>query len=179
MYIMKLKFKVVLLLFIGVTCSSWTGRNILEIWISGEGRFLVEGKIEPLSRVCDIVKLYVLNPDDLDQYPEKREIEVPYFGIALASKTVVSIQCDRDTKYGEYIALQNEVERAFNEMRNDLALRKFGVPYLLLSQPRQKAINMIIPKRISEAEPNYVRNARGNLVENKMYWWYFVQVHST
>ena len=164
-------YRGILSLVILLLCSSHTERNILTVWVKTGDKLIVEHRPLELSKLKDMVKLWVLSPDNDEIYPEKRVKRVPYFGHAEISKTVVSIQCDRDATYGFYVAVQNEIEKAYNELREDLAQRKFGKSYRALSLRKQKAVNTIYPKRISEAEPNLVRNKDGELVKNNS-WWY-------
>ena len=42
---------------------------------------------------------------------------------------VISLQTDRGTSYETYIMVQNELTRAFNKVRNEVAMRKFGVKF--------------------------------------------------
>ena len=74
------------------------------------------------------------------------------------SKGLISLQNDRGTSYEMYLKVQNELTKAYNEAKNDLAQKSFGRPYSDLSPEQQKAINKAIPVKISEAEP---RNLTG------------------
>ncbi len=63
---------------------------------------------------------------------------------------------DRGTSYQAYIDVQNELVRAYNELRDDIALSKWHVRYEELNEDQKSAIREIYPQRISEAEPrNY------------------------
>ena len=53
-----------------------------------------------------------------------------------------------------YIAVQNELAKAFHEMKDELSLKLFGLKYdQLIDETKIKGINKAIPVRISEAEP--------------------------
>ena len=41
-------------------------------------------------------------------------------------KAIISLQNDRGTEYMTYIRVQNELAAAYNELRNDASLNKFG-----------------------------------------------------
>lgn len=77
----------------------------------------------------------------------------------LPSSALISLQNDRGTSYETYIAVQNELSSAVNELRNTLSEEKFGVKYSELNtakaedKPMIKAIRAVYPQRISEAEP--------------------------
>lgn len=46
----------------------------------------------------------------------------------MPSNTVIFFKSDNGTTYGFYIQVTNELKAAVNELQNDYALRKFGVP---------------------------------------------------
>lgn len=77
----------------------------------------------------------------------------------LPTSALISLQNDRGTSYNMYIAVQNELSAAVNELRNSLSDEKFGVPYSELNpmddddKPKIKAVRAVYPQRISEAEP--------------------------
>lgn len=73
------------------------------------------------------------------------------------SKGVVSLQNDRGTSYEMYIKVQNELVAAFNELRDELSLEKFGKKFDDIEENEQEAIKTAIPQAISEAEPKNVR----------------------
>ena len=53
-----------------------------------------------------------------------------------------------------YIAVQNELTAAVNEMRDELSMDKFGKKFDdLTNEEHRKAIQKAIPVAISEAEP--------------------------
>ena len=55
--------------------------------------------------------------------PEKEIVNIPYFGNVPVTKAVISLQNDIGTKYGVYIAVQNELIAARSKLREDLAKR--------------------------------------------------------
>jgi len=69
---------------------------------------------------------------------------------------VISLQNDRGTNYQVYIDVQNELVAAYNDLRNQISKEKFGKLYEDLNEDQSKAVRMIYPQKISEAEPkNY------------------------
>jgi len=69
---------------------------------------------------------------------------------------VVSIKKYATTSYKAYIAVQNEVVRAYNELREEGARKYFNTSYEELTEEQKNQINELYPQRISEAEPkNY------------------------
>lgn len=79
----------------------------------------------------------------------------------LPSSALISLQNDNATSYDMYIQVQNELQSAVNQLRDDLSLDKFGVTYDQLNplkDDKEKilSVRQVFPQRISEAEPkNY------------------------
>jgi hypothetical protein len=99
---------------------------------------------------------FMANPNNDPTLPEKEVKDVPFFGPTEVTKGVISLQNDVGTTYGTYIAVQNELVGAINDLRDQLAQRKWGKSYDDLDRDQQKAIQEIYPSRISEAEPKKV-----------------------
>ncbi|HAY56570.1 MAG TPA: hypothetical protein DCX49_03980, partial [Flavobacteriales bacterium] len=82
----------------------------------------------------------------------------------LPASAVISLQTDRNTSYDTYMQVQNELTSAVNELRNELALAKFGMTYAALEEAYDKnkddletlarisAVRAVYPQRISEAD---------------------------
>ncbi|MGN1046008.1 MAG: biopolymer transporter ExbD, partial [Candidatus Cryptobacteroides sp.] len=84
---------------------------------------------------------------------EKTMKDIEGFGEWPVSKGVISLQNDRGTSYQAYIAVQNELVKAINELRDDFALSQFGKKYSQLDEDKQKIARDAVPQNISEAEP--------------------------
>jgi len=69
------------------------------------------------------------------------------------AKQVISLQNDRGTSYDLYVQVQDELAAAYNELRDELSMEKFGRAYEKLSEEQGKAVQTVIPQKISEAEP--------------------------
>lgn len=81
------------------------------------------------------------------------------------NKAVISLESDRGTSYGTYIAVQNELVGAYTDLRNRLSKKLYGVTYDQMvkdaaNNPSNEALKQRIdniknkyPQIISEAEP--------------------------
>jgi biopolymer transport protein ExbD len=129
-------------------------RNVFEILVNSANMLLVEGKPGDINTLKDDTKNFFLNPADDITLPEKKLERVDLLGDVYISKGVVSLKNDRGTSYEMYIKVQNELTKAFSELRDELSVEKFGVKYDKLIDPaKQEAIQTVIPMAISEAEP--------------------------
>ncbi len=137
-------------------------RNIFVVLVNRNNDLLVEGEYLNIDELRDRAKEFLANPTNADNLPEKEPKEIPYFGEVMVSKGVISLRNDLDTRYGTYLAVQNELVAAYNELRDELARNHFGKPYDELEGDQQDAIRDIYPLLISEAEPKGKNVGGGN-----------------
>ncbi|MDR2389995.1 MAG: biopolymer transporter ExbD [Tannerellaceae bacterium] len=132
-------------------------RNILVVLVNSTNQILCGDNYIQLDQLKGKVKDFIENPTNNEHMPEKIEVDVPYFGSRMVTKNhVVSLQNDRGTSYQSYIDVQNEIAAAYNELRDDISMQKFGRKFVDLDEEQQKAVQTIYPQKISEAEPkNY------------------------
>ncbi len=131
-------------------------RNIFTVRVNAQDMLLVEGQLEDIRNLRDRAKEFIANPNDEEHLPEKVIEEVEYFGEVPISRQVISLQNARGTSYGMYIKVQNELTAAYNELRDELSMDRFGRVYDRLDSDQQSAVRTIFPMRISEAEPRRV-----------------------
>jgi len=134
-------------------------RNVFLVLVNRNNQLLVENQVLNINELRNKAKEFIDNPYNDPDLPEKELVEVPYFGeLAVTKYHVISLQNDRGTSYGTYMAVQNELTAAYNELRNRLAESKFNMKFDDFDEddPRRAAIEEIYPLRISEAEPRNV-----------------------
>lgn len=121
-------------------------RNVYEVLINKDNQLLVENDWMEISQLCDATKKFITNNGvnpELSDNP---------------NKAVVSLKNDKGTSYGAYLAVQNELKRAYNELRDEYCLEKFGRRYDDLPKggaSQQEALKAY-PQKISEAEPEQI-----------------------
>jgi len=129
-------------------------RNVFEVLINANNQLLVEKQPMDLRDLRAAAREFIANPNNLDNLPEKEMVEVPFFGLVpVTTNAVISHQNDRGTQYQMYISVQNELQAAYNELRNEISLRQFNLKFDELESEQQAAVREIFPLRISEAEP--------------------------
>ncbi len=131
-------------------------RNIIIVKINSADRLLAGTEPMHVSQLKDKIKEFLTNPNNNANLPEKEEIEIEGYGPCMVSKGVISLQNDRGTSYQAYIAVQNELVKAVNELRDDFAMANYGKKYLQLEEDQQNIVRKAVPQNISEAEPKDV-----------------------
>ncbi|MEX0967694.1 MAG: biopolymer transporter ExbD [Bacteroidia bacterium] len=119
-------------------------RNVLIILVNSADQMLVDGELLQVDVLRETTKEFVMNP-----YNKPTLAESP-------QDAIVSLKNDRGTSYDIYIQIQNELTAAYNELRDEAALRRFGTNFNDLNRQQQSEIKEIIPMKISEAEPENI-----------------------
>lgn len=136
-------------------------RNLFPVLVAGNGTIMAKGEQIDIRRLKDKAKDFVLNPLDDENLPEKevKELELPDGSMWAypISQGVISLQTTRDTNYQVYIMVQNELTRAFNEIRDEVAMRKFGAKFADLTEDQRNVVTKAVPLKISEAEPRTIK----------------------
>ena len=131
-------------------------RNIIVVKINSADRLLAGSEPMHVSQLKDKIKEFLSNPADDPNLPEKAEIEIEGYGPCMVSKGVISLQNDRCTSYQAYIAVQNELVKAVNELRDEFAIANYGKLYMKLDEEQQEIVSKAVPQNISEAAPKDV-----------------------
>ena len=135
-------------------------RNIIIVKINSADRLLAGSEPIDVSQLKDKIREFLTNPTNDPNLPEKEEIDIEGYGKYPVSKGVISLQNDRGTSYHAYIAVQNELVKAINELRDDFAFKNYGKPFIQLTEEQQDIAKKAIPQNISEAEPKDVAKRR-------------------
>jgi biopolymer transport protein ExbD len=127
-------------------------RNIVIVRINSADKLFAGSEPMDISLLKDKMKEFLANPADDPNLPEKepKDIEGKTY---MVSKGIISLQNDRGTSYQAYIAVQNELVKAVNELRDEFSMREFGRKFAFLSEDQQEIVKKAVPQNISEAEP--------------------------
>ena len=140
-------------------------RNLMKVFISQNNNIMVstqeaENQVIDIRQLKEKAKEFVLNPFNLETLPEKKvkeiELEDGSKWSYPVSEGVISLQNDRGTSYEAYIAVQNELVKAVNELRDAWSMENFGKTYASLDEDKQAIVRKAVPQNISEAEPKDV-----------------------
>ena len=149
-------------------------RNIFEVNINRNNELLVEGeRMDDVKELKDAAVKFIDNGggegklvDGVSTGPcdyckgEKSTTSSDH-----PNKAIISVQSDRGTEYGTYIIVQNELLRAYTELRNRLCEERYNMSYTELEKLYKDDINNLelkkkvediktaYPQIISDAEP--------------------------
>lgn len=147
-------------------------KNVLDIVVNRNNQLLVENEYVKVTDVKRLAMKFIDNGGGLGTPIDDKPGEpCDYCGGERdpnssdhPTKAIISLQSDRGTTYGMYISIQNEIEAAYNELRNQLAKKLYGRSYDELlgdykdnpSKSLQEKIDNLkdkYPQIITEPEP--------------------------
>lgn len=128
-------------------------KNIFTVLINSNNALLVENDYMDISEIRESAKAFIINNGDGSCDYCQGGMRSPQSSDN-PDKAVISLQNDRGTSYEMYIKVQNELVAAYEELRNELSMKRYGKPYLELTDEDQlKSIKEAFAQKISEAEP--------------------------
>ena len=129
-------------------------RNVMTVLVNRNNEILCRGEVIDVSELKDIAKEFIANPEDKANLPAKEEYEIKGFGTVVTTvKHVISLQTDRDTEYDIYFQVQNELSKAYNELREDWCMAQLKKQWADCTEDEQSYAKGMYPSKISEAEP--------------------------
>lgn len=148
-------------------------KNIFIVTVNQDDQLLVEEELMELKDLKEAAIAFLDNggaPSGSPEYcrhcqgaKDPRSSDNP-------DKAVISVQNDRLTSYQMYIAVQNELVGAYNELRNRESVRLFGPNFVYTdvknainegkyqgnvedAEEKLKQVQSLFPLKLSEAEP--------------------------
>ncbi|WP_298878511.1 biopolymer transporter ExbD [uncultured Polaribacter sp.] len=148
-------------------------KNIFEVNINRNNELLVEGERMEIKDLQEAAIAFIDNGGGEGKVEngvatgpcnyckgEKSESSSDH-----PNKAIISVQSDRLTEYGTYLAVQDQLLRAYSELRNRLSLEKYQTPFSELEKAykddknnedlkkKVEFIKISYPQIISDAEP--------------------------
>ncbi len=129
-------------------------RNMLRVLVNNQGEILANGELVSRDELKEKVKEFVLNENDREDLPERTVENFPMIGDQkVTKKHVVSLTNNVDTRYEDYLGVQNTLTKAYSELRDQKARATWGKPFEELEPAQQKVLIDLYPQNISEANP--------------------------
>jgi biopolymer transport protein ExbD len=134
--------------------------NVLQVLVDGQDRLSVNQRQMDLRDLKAAAKEFILNPTNDPTKSSKKEEDIPGIGHISVSEAVISLQNVRSTSYDAYLKVQNELTAAYNELRNEESMTRYGRKFDDLNETQRDAITKIYRQKISESPPKDTRKSR-------------------
>ena len=136
-------------------------RNIMRLLVNRADEIVISRKdasgidqLIPvkLEQLKDYAVEFIMNPDKKPVLPEleRREIEGLGERTVVTTGYAISIKNEVETSYQQYVNVQNELIKAYNEVWDTFARQAFGKPFEALTPSQKKSVTDAYPMHISE-----------------------------
>ena len=124
-------------------------RNVLRILLNGKNQLMINEEVTTLQELSDKVIAFVDNNGDGScNYCHGLKLEAASEN---PSKAVISLQSHSEASYTHFIAIQNELTKAYKTLRWRFAQETWAKPIEELSADELKSIKEAYPFVVSEA----------------------------
>lgn len=108
--------------------------NMIRVLVNASGEVLLDDEVTAVPQIHEIVsnKLRLKNK-------------------------IISVKTDRNTPYSVYIATLDEIKQAYNTLREEYAMKTFGLPLNALTEQQMDEVRDAVKQSISIAEPERTR----------------------
>jgi len=149
-------------------------KNIFEVNINRNNELLVEGERMDVKDLKDAAVKFIDNGGGIGKPGEDGtpgvacdycEGEKSDASSDHPNKAIISVQSDRGTEYGTYIVVQDQLLKAYRELRNRLCQQRYNMSFTDLEaaykddknnkelKEKVEAIRIAYPQIVSDAEP--------------------------
>ncbi|PHR97471.1 MAG: biopolymer transporter ExbD [Leeuwenhoekiella sp.] len=141
-------------------------RNLFTVIVNSNDELLVEDEVMQLKDLRAAAVAFLDNGAEDCSYCQGAKAENSSTN---PTKAIISLVNNRGTSYKRYIAVQNELVAAYNQLRDREAQSKYGESFVSMEKryndprtserdkerlkPRLEEIRELYPEKLSEAEP--------------------------
>ncbi len=147
-------------------------RNLMTIQINSNNEIYVKSGIMArtvtIDELKDLARQFIQNPDNDSRLPVIEDYEIEGYGtVQTTVKHVFSLDYDRGASSAVLNDVRYELQKAYNELRDELCLSRFGKKYDQCTDGQQKFARGMYANKISEAYPRSY-DAEGNLIQTQV-----------
>ncbi len=147
-------------------------RNLMTIQINSNNEIYVKSGIMArtvtVDELKDLARQFIQNPDNDSRLPVIEDYEIEGYGtVQTTVKHVFSLDYDRSASSAVLNDVSYELQKAYNELRDELCVSKFGKHYDQCTDSQQKFARAVYANKISEAQPRSY-DAESNLIKKEV-----------
>ena len=147
-------------------------RNVMTIQINKLNEIYVRNglvnRVIKIDELKDLAKQFIQNPDNDSRLPIIEDYDIDGYGTVMTTvKHVFSLQYDRSSSAGVCSDVRYELQKAYNELRDELCVSRFGKDYDQCSDSQQQFARAMYAIKISEAQPKSY-DGEGNLITKEV-----------
>ncbi|MGB1308085.1 MAG: ExbD/TolR family protein [Oceanihabitans sp.] len=125
-------------------------RNVFRIILNNNDEIMVENKVVSLNAIKDALKDFIDNNGDKScLYCNGKQLKT---ASDKPTEAIISLQSDKSTSYALFVSVQDEITKAYYELRSVYSWNKFQKPEKNLTKSEIIEIREAYPFIISEAQ---------------------------
>ena len=127
-------------------------RNVINVYIDNRNQLFVNDTLIDITNLRFKIKNFLDIRSEGQNYPEKHFEDIAVLGVIKINRNArVSLKNEKNTLYKFYVQVQNELLQAFNELRNELSMERFGKTFDNSFEEEQEAVKKVYPLAIYDA----------------------------
>jgi len=139
-------------------------KNIFEVNLNRNNELLVEGERMEIKDLKDAALAFIDNGGGEGKIDEGVVTGPCTYCQGLKdikssdhpNKAIISVQSDRGTEYDTYLRVQNELIRAYSELRNRLSKERYGIPFPELEGSyKDDRSNLSLKRKVEDIKKSY------------------------
>ena len=147
-------------------------RNVMTIQINKLNEIYVKNglvnRVIKIDELKDLAKQFIQNPDNDSRLPIIEDYDIDGYGTVMTTvRHVFSLQYDRSSSAGVCSDVRYELQKAYNELRDEVCVSKFGKVYDQCSDSQQRFARAMYANKISETQPKSY-DGEGNLIKKEV-----------
>jgi len=147
-------------------------RNVMTIQINNNNEINVNNglikRVITIDELKDLAKRFIQNPDNDSRLPVIEDYDIEGYGtVQTTVKHVFSLQYDRSSSAGVWSDVKYELQKAYNEVRDEVCMSKFGKHYDQCTDSQQLFARGMYAMKISEAQPRSY-DSEGKLMKKEI-----------
>ena len=147
-------------------------RNAMIIQINKNNEIYVRNglikRVITIDELKDLAKQFIKNPDNDTRLPVIEDYEIEGYGtVQTTIKHVFSLDYDRATSSAVWSDVKYELYKAYNELRDEVCMSKFGKHYDQCTDSEQRFARGMYAMKISEAQPRSY-DSEGKLMKKEV-----------
>lgn len=135
----------------GLDCTEDVNeRNILRVMINNNDEIMIEENLVPLEHLKTLTLEFLdNNGDNSCNYCSGKKSDHLSDN---PTEALVSLQNSKQTTYKTFVAVQNELTKAYFELRQNYSLNQFNTPFDKLTKEELKRVKAAYPFKLLEVE---------------------------
>jgi beta-lactamase regulating signal transducer with metallopeptidase domain len=141
--------------------------NVLGILINKDNKLIINREFTEFDKFDEVVVDFINGKQSDGRKINTLKKDIPYFGEMDVPQGVILFRVDLYSSHFTVQEITEKIGRIYLNLRDQKSISKFNQSYLLLNEDKRKAIDELIPIRITTGEPKLDKEKQQVVFINK------------